>query len=98
MAARARRMACIVASVPLLPKRTISTGKRCADFFGQFPFHVVRHAEHGAGAETVLHGFHDRGMAMSGHERAETKVVIDVFVAIEIAEIAEPLPSFTKMG
>ena len=62
--------------------------KAVADFFRQLPLHVVRHAEHGAGAETLFHGLHDRGMAMSGHERAETKVVIDVFVAIEIAELA----------
>ncbi len=62
--------------------------KAVADFFRQLPLHVVRHAEHGAGAETLLHRLHHRGMAMSGHERAETQVVINVFVAIEIAELA----------
>ena len=62
--------------------------KAVADFFGQFPLHVVGHAEHGAGAETLFHGLHDRGMAMSGHERAETQVVVDVFVAVEVAELA----------
>ena len=59
-----------------------------ADFFGEFPFHVVRHAEHGAGGKALLDGLHDRGMAVSGHERAEGQVVIDVFVAIEVAELA----------
>ena len=78
----------MVASVPLLPKRTISTGKAVADFFRQFPLHVVRHAEHGAGAEPFFDGLHHRGMAMPGHERAEAQVVIDVVVAVEIAKLA----------
>ena len=43
-----------------------------ADFFREFPFHVVRHAEHGAGGETLFNGLHHGGMAVSGHERAET--------------------------
>ena len=59
-----------------------------ADFFGEFPFHIVRHAEHGAGRQALLDGLHDRGMAVPGHERAEGQVVIDVFIAIEIAELA----------
>ena len=62
--------------------------KAVADFFGQLPLHVVGHAEHGAGAEAFFDGLHDRGMAMSGHERAEAQVVIDVFVAVEVAEFA----------
>ncbi len=62
--------------------------KAVADFLGEFPFHVVRHAEHGAGGETFFDGFHDGGMAVSGHERAEGQVVVDVFVAVEVAELA----------
>ena len=62
--------------------------KTLADFFRQLPLHIVRHAEHGAGAETLFHCLHHGGMAMPGHERAETEVVIDVFVAIEVAELA----------
>ena len=62
--------------------------KALADFFGEFPFHVMRHAVHGAGGKTFLNGLHDGGMAVSGHERAESQVVVDVFVAIEIAELA----------
>ena len=62
--------------------------KARADFFRQFPLHVVRHAEHGAVVQAPFDGLHHRGMAMSGHERAETQVVVDVFVAIEIAELA----------
>src|SRR5712692_11363852 len=63
-------------------------GKAVADFFGELPFHVVGHAEHGAGSETLLDGLHDGGMAVSSHERAEGQVVVNVFVAIEIAELA----------
>src|SRR5271170_4408258 len=63
-------------------------GKAVTDFFGEFPFHVMRHAEHGAGGETFFDGLHDGGMAMSGHERAEGEVVVDVFVAVEVAELA----------
>ena len=63
-------------------------GKALADFFGEFPFHVMRHAEHGAGGEAFFNGLHDGGMAVPGHERAEGEVVVDVFVAIEVAELA----------
>jgi len=34
---------------------------------------------------------------VSGHERAEGEVVVEYFVAIEVAELL-PLASFTKMG
>ena len=78
----------MVTSVPLLPKRHISTGKASADFFGEFPLHVVRHAEHGAGGEPLFDRLHDRGMAVSGHERAEGQIVVDVLVAVEVAELA----------
>ena len=71
--------------------------KALADFFRKLPFHVMRHAEHGARAQPLLNRFHHRGMAVSGHERAEAQVVIDVVVAIEIAEV-RTLPSFTKIG
>src|SRR5213082_3187999 len=40
--------------------------KAIADLFGKFPFHVMRHAEHGAGAQALLNCFHHRRMAMSG--------------------------------
>ena len=62
--------------------------KAVADFFREFPLHVVRHAEHGAGGEALLDGLHHRRMAMSGHERAEGQVVVDVFVAVEVAKLA----------
>ena len=61
--------------------------KTIADFLGQFPFHVVRHAEHGSSLQTRLDGLHHRGMAVSGHQRAEAEIVIDVVIAIEIAEM-----------
>src|SRR5579864_8476703 len=62
-------------------------GKAIADFFGQFPFHVVRHAEHGSEAKARLDSLHHRGMAMAGHERAEAQVMVDVVVTIEIAKM-----------
>ncbi len=62
-------------------------GKALADFLGQLPLHVMRHAKHGAGGQTFPHGFHDGGMAVSRHERAEAEVVINVVVAVEIAEV-----------
>src|SRR5581483_9318267 len=61
--------------------------KALADFFRQLPLHVVRHAEHRARAQTWLDRFHHRRMAMSGHESAKAEVVIDVVVAIQIAEV-----------
>jgi len=38
-----------------------------ADFFGEFPFLVVGHAEGVALVELFLYGFYDRGVAVSGH-------------------------------
>src|ERR1035438_8037967 len=35
--------------------------KASADLFGEFPFHIVRHAEHGAGGEALLDGLHHYG-------------------------------------
>ena len=64
-----------------------------ADFFRKLPFHVVRHAEHGAGGEPLLDGLHHRGMAVTRHQSAEAQVVIDVVVAVEIAEV-RALPFF----
>jgi len=62
-------------------------GKALADFFRELPFQVMRHAEHGAGGQALPDGFHHRGMAVPGHERAETEVVVNVIVAVEIAEM-----------
>ena len=59
-----------------------------ADFFREFPLHVVRHAEHRARREPLLDGLHDCGMTMSRHQRAEGQVVIDIFVAVKVAELA----------
>ena len=64
--------------------------KAITNFLGQFPFQVMRHAKHGAGTETFFHSFHDGRMAVAGHERAEAEVVIDVFVAVQIAELTAP--------
>src|SRR5580700_6739216 len=63
-------------------------GKAVADFFGELPFHVVRHAEHSSSGKTFFDGLHHGGMTVSGHERAEGEVVVDVFVAINVAELA----------
>ena len=59
-----------------------------ADFFGEFPFLIVRHAKGGAAMQLLLDGLDDGGMTVAGHERAETEVVVNVFVAIEIVNAA----------
>ena len=38
--------------------------------------------------QALLDRLHHRRMAMSGHQRAEAQVVIDVFVAVEVAKFA----------
>src|SRR5271155_3190959 len=63
-------------------------GKASADFFGEFPLHVMRHAIHRAGGKTFLNRFHHGGEAMACHERTEGQVVVKVFIAVEIAELA----------
>ena len=62
--------------------------KAVADFFRQFPFHIMRHAKHRSGREALFHGLHHRRMAVSRHQSTEGKVVIDVFVAVKIAKFA----------
>ena len=41
--------------------------KALADFFREFPFHVMRHAEHGSGRQALPHSFHHCGMTVPGH-------------------------------
>src|SRR5581483_2759191 len=62
--------------------------KPVADFFCQFPFHVMRHTEHGSGRQPLFYCFHHRRMAVTRHQRTERQVVVDVLVAVEIAELA----------
>ncbi len=66
-----------------------------ANFLGQLPFHVVRHAKHSAGVQALSYGLHHRGMAMPGHQCAEAEVVVDVVIAIEIAKV-RPLAFFDE--
>src|SRR5262249_40462291 len=56
------------------------------DLFGQLPLLFVGHSEGGALVEDLLHRFDDSGMAVPGHERSETEVVVHVFVAVEIVD------------
>ena len=63
-------------------------GKALADFLGEFPFEIMRHAEHGAGAEFRLHRLDHRGMAMSGHQRAEAKIEVEILVAVDIVNVS----------
>src|SRR3954465_13384932 len=72
---------------PTIAKAKHLNRKTITDLFRQLPLHVVRHAEHRSGLQPLSHGFHDGRVAVSGHERAETEVVIDVVVAVEIAEM-----------
>src|SRR5260370_39696779 len=55
-----------------------------ADFFRKLPFLLVRHAKGGSFMQLLFDGLDDGGMAMAGHQRAETKVVVDVFVAVNV--------------
>src|SRR5580692_4221874 len=64
-----------------------------ADFFGELPFLIVRHAEGGAFVQLLLNGFHHRGVAMSGHQCAKAQVVVNIFVAVEVVDAA-PLAVF----
>ncbi len=77
----------MVTSVPLEPKRTISTGS-VTNFLRQLPFLFMRHAEGSAFVQFLFHRFHHGGMAMPGHQRPKTQVVIDVFVAVDIMNLA----------
>ena len=59
-----------------------------ADFFRQFPLHVVRHAVNRALVQARFHGLNHRRMRVARHQRAETQVMVNVFVAVEIANLA----------
>ena len=85
-----------VTSVPLLPKRTVH-GKALANLVCQVVFQGVRHAVHGAGNQPLLHRGNHRRVAMAGHQRAETKIEIDVLMAIEIVNVGS-LGVFDKQG
>ena len=54
------------------------------DFFGEFVFHAVRHSESGAAIGDVFHRFDNCWMSVPCHQGPETKVVIDVFVAVDV--------------
>ena len=60
--------------------------KSVADFFRQLPLHIVGHAEHRARGKASFHRLHYCGVTMPSHERTETKIVIDVFVAVEVTK------------
>ena len=57
------------------------------DFLRQFPLHVVRHAEHRACAQALFNCLHHGRMAVASHQCTEAKIVIDVFIAIEIPDV-----------
>ena len=46
------------------------------------------HAEGGSFVQLLFDRLDDGGVAMSGHQRAETKVVIDIFVAVHVVNAA----------
>src|SRR5439155_26981796 len=58
-----------------------------ADFLCQLPFHVMRHAKHGPGSQASPDGLHHSWMTVPGHQGAKAEVVIEVVVAVEIAEV-----------
>src|SRR5256884_1071425 len=48
------------------------------NFLCKLPFLLVRHPEGCSFMQLLFDGFHDGGMAMPRHQRAETQVVVDV--------------------
>ena len=61
--------------------------KAFADFLRQFPFEIVRHAEHRSGAKFFLHRSYNRRMAVPRHQSAKTKIEIDVLVAVNVVDV-----------
>src|SRR5438477_263948 len=59
-----------------------------ANFLRELPFLVMRHAEGGSFMQFLLDGFHDGGVAVPGHQRTETKIVVNVFIAIDVVNTA----------
>src|SRR2546423_8756125 len=59
-----------------------------ANLFRKLPFLLVRHPEGSSFMQLLLHGLHDGGMAMPGHQRSETQIVIDVFVPVDVVNAA----------
>jgi hypothetical protein len=59
-----------------------------ANFFREFGFHAMRHAKRGAVRERPLQSLYHRRMPVAGHQRAETKVVVDIFVPVDILDLA----------
>ena len=68
-----------------------------ANLIRQVVLQGVRHAVHGAGDQPLLHRGDHRRMAVPGHQRAETKIEIDVLIAIEVVNVAS-LGIFHKQG
>src|SRR5207302_8564553 len=59
-----------------------------ANFLRELPCLVMRHAEGCSFVQLLFDRLDDGGVAMSGHQRAETKVVIYVFVAVNVVNAA----------
>src|SRR5439155_3658081 len=60
--------------------------KARADFLRQLRLELVRHAKHSPGPEALPDGANYGGMAVPGHQRAETEVEIEVLIAVEVAQ------------
>ena len=62
--------------------------KPFADFLRELPLHIVRHAEHRPCAKLLLHCTHHSRMAVPCHKRAETEIEIQVFISIDVVDVA----------
>ena len=86
---RARRTALIVASVPELTMRTISTeGTASMTISGQLDFEVGRSAETGAPFEHIPDRLDDRRMPVPQYHRPPRADVIDVGVSVGVEDPA----------
>ena len=94
VAARARRMALITASVPLLTKRHHLDGRHgLDDFGGELDFQFGGCAEAGAAADHLRQAGHHAFVGVSDDQRAVAGDVIDVRIAVDVLEKASvPFP------
>src|ERR1700730_7213202 len=59
-----------------------------ADLFGQFQLHAVGHAEGRTTIGDTFPRLYDRGVPVTGHQGAETKFVIEIFVTVDVLDLA----------
>ena len=85
---RASRMACIVASVPVLVKRIASGhSKRLHHLLGCLDLPTLGHGEAGRLARRLDHRSPDIRIAVTEDDRPESALVVDVVLAVHVDEV-----------